>query len=228
MDSIASTLIYIVRRDYNSPLSHLVLPNVSESACDDPWLSDSNSFRRNQIKWISVTIAARNDRQESVGRRQKWKKAEKTEENIKWIEVKCMRRRSSSGWRRQPAASTTQSESDDWRIEVLHVYVFSVPFRNSTRDFPDSLTICNYNLPSTINTWFRLKFCRRWAALIVCLHETINALAFTSCILRPSGEDTAVPSVLHYEWSIIMYHVPPAFIANRQLCAAISFGGSTR
>lgn len=45
------TLIHVVRRDYNSPLSHLVVCCVQRLrvACAAPWLSDSN-FRCGEIK----------------------------------------------------------------------------------------------------------------------------------------------------------------------------------
>lgn len=91
--------------------------------------------------------------------------------------MKCPRRRSSSGWRRQPAAPkrarTTSRRSP--RLRVLR------SFSNSTRDFSDSLTICNYNLPSTINTWFRLKFCRRKAALIVFTRHSTHSRSPRRC-----------------------------------------------
>lgn len=98
--------------------------------------------------------------------------------------MKCPRRRSSSGWRRQPAAQNVRSAAPNRirttsrrspRLRVLR------SFSNSTRDFSDSLTICNYNLPSTINTWFRLKFCRRKAALIVFTRHSTHSRSPRRC-----------------------------------------------
>lgn len=83
-------------------------------------------------------------------------------------------------WRRQPAAKSLlctrcyNNNNNNTETKRSRVFCSILEF---LRKFADSLTICNYNLPSTINTWFRLKFCRRKATLIVFTRQSTHSLA---------------------------------------------------
>lgn len=117
----------------NSPLSHLVSSNVAgyRVACAAPWLSDSNSFRRNQIKWIfgdnrAATRCVRCARPWSNGQmengRENYNKKPKKKNKLKW--------NAREGGVAVAGDGNQQLRNGLGRpVDVLHVYVFSVLFR---------------------------------------------------------------------------------------------------
>lgn len=149
-------------------------------------------------------------------------------------------RRSSSGWR--PTISSFYKANEVERSPPFLRVCCPFFFEILRRDFSDSLTICNYNLPSTINIHgFRLKLCRCRAAFVVCVQvytrqsthspslrrSVLRAFCCRSTSLRLCTVNRRYLQSATL-WGVDRCYVSRAPIANRQLFAAISFGGSTR
>lgn len=174
----------------------------------------SNSFRRNQIKWIFCVFVFVFRRQSSRDRQRpngKWsrKLQRKTEERAKKktkikseMHEKEEQSRLVGLWTAVVATNKLLQHTIGLGgpVDVRHALpCYLCCFSNSMQDFSDSLTICNYNLPSTINTWFRLKFLPSESQRLLCmcvwvrLHDNQRTLVATC--FRTHTHTTSIPKL---------------------------------